>query len=296
MHMIKKRHMDVSIKLKPMASKWLKGQSRDHLSPLTTTWLKSTSTLHYTMASTPGKTSTDRPPDTHPEATATPQPSAPVIPTLQEQEEPLGAGPKRSRASSLASERTVDGLRPVYGNARIPGDKSAHRGPVHLGTSKTMRTKPNKIDLRLALPGEVEAALAAAPTSQRPKRAPGLSAVAREEIRACQRAGPQFPPTPNTNTRPKCSQSAGPRHKNPANTLQTPPQGHLMATPHEERQSTPSAWEDTPGPVSPPLAHDVPAAAHDIRIQQAELEGIRLGREEADQLFVRVELEALAAP
>jgi hypothetical protein len=248
------------------------------------------------MASTPGKTSTDRPPDTHPEATATPQLSAPVIPTSQEQEEPLGAGPKRSRASSLASERTMDGLRPVYGNARIPGDESAHGGPVHLGTSKTMRTKPNKIDLRLALPGEVEAALAAAPTNQRPKRTPGLSAVAREEIRARQRAGPQFPQTPTDNTRPKRSQSAGPRHENTSNTTQAPPPAHLVATPQEARQSTPSAWEDSPKPVSPPPVHDAVPTVHDLRLQQAELEGLRLGREEADHRFVRVEIEALGAP
>jgi hypothetical protein len=238
------------------------------------------------MASTPGKLNTDRPPDTHLEADATPQPSAPEIPTSQEQEEPLGVGPKRSRASSSASERTVDGLRPVYGDARIPGDESAHGGPVHLGMSKTMQTRPTKLDLRLALLGEVEAALAAkdntaTPVNQRPRRAPGLSAAAHEELWARQQAGPQFPQTPTTNTRQKRSQSVGAQRATHEVTPPTLPRGAQEAQAREKRATTPLVWEPTPEPISPPLGLEPLQAAINARVAQAQLLAAHQEREDA---------------
>jgi hypothetical protein len=253
------------------------------------------------MASLPGKLTTDRPPDTHPEADATLQPSASEIPTSQEQEEPLGAGPKRSRASSSASERTVDGLRPVYGDARIPGDESAHGGPVHLGTSKTMRTRPLKIDLCLALPGEVEAALATkddstTPASQRPRRAPGLLAAAREELRARQRAGPQFPQTPTANTRQKRSQSVGAQRATHEVTPPTLPRGAQEAQAHKKRATTPSVWEATLEPISPPPGLEQHQAITDARVARAQLLAAHQEREDAADQAIAVQAAALAAP
>jgi hypothetical protein len=253
------------------------------------------------MASTPGKLTTDRPPDTHPEAVAAPQPSASEIPTSQEQEEPLGAGPKRSCASSSVSKRTVDGLRPVYGDARIPGDESAHGGPVHLGTSKTMRTRPTKLDLRLALPGEVEAALAAkddmvTPANQRPRRAPGLLAAAREELRARQRAGPQFPQTLTTNTRQKRSQSVGAQRATHEVTPPTLPRGAQEAQAREKRATTPSVWEATLEPISPPPGLEPHQAATNVRVAWAQLLAAHQEREDAADRAIAAQAAALAAP
>jgi hypothetical protein len=77
---------------------------------------------------------------------------------------------------------------------------------------------------------------------------------------------------------------------------QAPPQGPLVVKPQEARQSTPLAWEVTPDPVLPPPVRATTLSAHDLRLQQAELTGIRLGQEEVDQLFARAELEGLAVP
>jgi hypothetical protein len=260
-----------------------------------------TSTPNNTMASTPGKLTTDRPPDSHPEAVTAPQPSASEIPTSQEQEEPLGAGPKRSRASSSASERTVDGLRPVYGDARIPGDESAHGGPVHLGTSKTMRTRPTKLDLCLALPGEVEAALAAKdnaamPVSQRPRRVPGLSAAVREELRARQRAEPQFPQTPAANTRQKRSQSVGAVRATHEATTPTLPRGAQEDQGREKRMTTPSVWEATPELISPPPGLEPLQAATDARVARAQLLAAHQEHEDAADRAIAAQATALAAP
>jgi hypothetical protein len=194
----------------------------------------------------------------------------------------------------------VDGLRPVYGNTRIPGDELAHGGPVHLGTSKTMRTRPLKIDLRLALPGKVEAALATkdnatAPGSQHPRRAPGLSAVACEELQARQQVGPQFPQTPTANTRQKRSQSVGAVRATHKVTAPTPPRGAQEASTREERPTTPSVWEATPQPVLPPPGIEAHQPTTNARVAQAQLLAAHQERKDAADQVIAAQAVALAA-